>query len=78
MAIPADIDLVARFDGKLLGGIVLLEGKGFIRSASDWNGQLYRELPTSPFKPVAVRLIPYFAWGNRGRSEMSVWLPLMH
>ena len=23
-----------------------------------------------------LRLIPYYAWGNRGRSEMSVWLPL--
>ncbi|WP_394369255.1 hypothetical protein [Cyclobacterium marinum] len=21
-------------------------------------------------------MIPYFAWGNRGESEMAVWMPL--
>ena len=25
---------------------------------------------------IDVKLVPYYAWGNRGRSEMSVWLPL--
>jgi DUF1680 family protein len=23
-----------------------------------------------------LRLIPYYAWGNRGPSEMTVWMPL--
>ena len=22
------------------------------------------------------RLIPYYAWGNRGKAEMTVWMPL--
>ncbi|WP_396654242.1 hypothetical protein [Microbacterium sp.] len=26
---------------------------------------------------MPVTLIPYFAWGNRGPSEMSVWLPVV-
>jgi DUF1680 family protein len=25
---------------------------------------------------VAVKLIPYYAWSNRGMPEMSVWLPV--
>jgi len=25
---------------------------------------------------VKIRLIPYFAWGNRDHSEMTVWMPL--
>ena len=23
-----------------------------------------------------IRLVPYYAWGNRGDSEMTVWMPL--
>ena len=39
-------------------------------------GELYRELPRTAPRPVDLRLIPYHAWGNRGRSEMTVWMPL--
>jgi DUF1680 family protein len=26
-------------------------------------------------RPVKITAIPYFAWANRGRSEMEVWIP---
>jgi DUF1680 family protein len=26
-------------------------------------------------RPVKMTAIPYFAWANRGRSEMEVWIP---
>lgn len=39
----------------------------------NWDHILYR--PISPTKNrFSIRLIPYYAWGNRGNSEMSVWL----
>jgi hypothetical protein len=42
----------------------------------EWTKELYREFrPTTP-RPIRLTLIPYYAWGNRGRSEMTVWLPL--
>jgi len=41
----------------------------------NWDDKLYRELDTKK-ETVPVRLVPYFAWGNRGHAEMSVWLPL--
>jgi Uncharacterized protein conserved in bacteria len=74
--IPANIDLVARFDRNLLNGIVVLEGKALSRRAANWNGQLYRELQPATAPPINARFIPYFAWANRGPSEMTVWLPL--
>ena len=37
---------------------------------------LYRPLETAQLAPVRARLIPYYAWDNRGWGEMSVWLPL--
>lgn len=37
---------------------------------------LYEDVPDAPLGTLPARLIPYFAWGNRGPSEMSVWIPL--
>jgi DUF1680 family protein len=65
-----------RFD-KALGGVVVIEGKALaVPSPANWSGQLYRELDPTPTREIDVKLVPYFAWGNRGDSEMSVWLPL--
>lgn len=38
--------------------------------------RLYRTFGGEPLRPCRVRLIPYFAWDNRGMGEMLVWLPL--
>ena len=70
------------FDGfkvpaaNLLGGVVVLDGRAAVRPAQPWGRELYRERRSAAATPVDVRLIPYYAWANRGASEMSVWLPL--
>ena len=46
-------------------------GEGYDRNA------LYQDYFGAGFEPAPVRLIPYFAWANRGRGEMRVWLPLV-
>jgi uncharacterized protein len=74
--IPSDMSLTARFDQKLLGGIVVLEGQVLARSNGDWAGKLYREFSPEQFQPFKAKFIPYCVWQNRGRSEMSVWLPV--
>jgi hypothetical protein len=74
--IPPDIKLVARFDRRLLDGIVVLEGKALARPEENWKGKLYREFRPAELKTIAVKFIPYSVWQNRGPSEMSVWLPL--
>nr|WP_201468830.1 beta-L-arabinofuranosidase domain-containing protein [Microbacterium hydrocarbonoxydans] len=38
---------------------------------------LYADLDDTELQTVPVTLIPYFAWGNRGSSEMSVWMPVV-
>lgn len=75
ISVPADIRLTPRFDADLLQGVSVLEGTFSARPAGDWDGQLYRVLKKTESTPVAARLIPYYTWSNRGRSEMSVWLP---
>ncbi len=74
--LPADATLAPR-PAPDLGGIVALEGEAFAMSRGQWSNQLYRD--SVPHKPrrIPIRLIPYFAWDNRGPSEMSVWLPMI-
>ncbi|OPZ14600.1 MAG: Non-reducing end beta-L-arabinofuranosidase [candidate division BRC1 bacterium ADurb.BinA364] len=57
-------------------GIRALEGKALYRAEAAWADDLYRPIEEAPFEPMPLRLIPYFAWANRGEQAMSVWLPL--
>jgi hypothetical protein len=75
--IPRDIELTARFDPDLLGGVVVLEGSAMLAEEPPAGGPLYRELDAAPLRSQSIRLIPYYAWANRGNPEMSVWLPLV-
>lgn len=73
--IPAD----AKFSTKDItidgSRITALETTARLAENGDWAGKLYREVGSAD-KQVKVTLIPYYAWGNRGNAEMSVWLPL--
>ena len=76
VALPRDAKLTPRFDRRLLGGVTALTTTADAELAREWGDELYRELKPADRKPVEVRLIPYHAWANRGKSEMTVWLPL--
>ena len=44
-------------------------------SRSAWTaGELYRETTARPPRTITLKAVPYFAWGNRGDTDMSVWL----
>jgi hypothetical protein len=73
--LPSDMKLTARYDRRLLEGVVVLEGIALARRGENWNGRLYREFQSDDFQPLRIRLIPYCVWQNRGPAEMSVWLP---
>lgn len=73
--IPSDIQFKTRkafIDGVPL---TVLDGMALLTDSTSWSNTLYREFRPST-KKVAITLIPYFAWGNRGKSEMTVWMPI--
>jgi DUF1680 family protein len=72
--LPRDIELQPKTEPGLLGGLVTLNGKA-LRLPQD-NSRLYNELSDGKPEPVEIKLIPYYAWNNRGVSKMSVWLPV--
>ena len=53
--------------------IMALETEAYNRSEASWKGTLYREVGKNKQK-TKIRLVPYYAWGNRGEGEMSVWI----
>ena len=72
--IPKDFKPEASYQSDLLGGIVALEGKVFVQGQEAKN--LYQDYNPNDRSSVSVKMIPYYAWNNRGEPSMSVWLPL--
>jgi DUF1680 family protein len=61
----------------LLGGIVLLQHQAVVYDQPLSQEPLYQTLGQSrprATRPVTLNLIPYYAFANRGPTEMQVWL----
>ena len=54
--------------------MMALECEVAVRTEASWKNTLYRDASTEKQRKT-IRLIPYYAWGNRGKSEMTVWIP---
>jgi uncharacterized protein len=61
-----DVPLSAEFRPDLLGGVTVIRGKAstFKRTETD-----------TVQSETDFTAIPYFAWANRGKGEMAVWIP---
>ena len=77
IALPADIQLKEvpmTIEGH---SFTALEGDAIVTNNKTWDNQtLYRELSKPSSQKVRIRLIPYYAWDNRGVQDMSLWLNL--
>ena len=60
------------FDPELLGGVAPVTAQGWRQREP---GALYAYGMAS-LEPAQIRLVPYYAWGNRGLTQMRVWLPI--
>ena len=77
IAIPADIQFTEKKITISNSDMIALEGEALLVNNDSWsNDQLYRDLRPVEKKKVKIRLIPYYAWDNRGIDDMSLWLPL--
>lgn len=56
--------------------IVALTGEMLYKETKHYNPEkLYQTLDYTGLSKTKTRLIPYFAWDNRGYGEMRIWLP---
>jgi len=76
VVIPATIKLqpsAMKIDN---GNVMALVGEARLLENNDWKNKLYKEVNTTT-KPVRIKLIPYYAWANRGKTDMTVWMLLL-
>ena len=62
-----DQPLRAEYQASLLKGVEVVKTKA-VALSKDAGGNLVRT-------PEELTMIPYYAWANRGRGQMTVWLP---
>jgi DUF1680 family protein len=67
LLLPDDAALAAEFRPDLLNGVEVVKGEAWSLRYADQHHKLETE-------KVSLTAIPYYAWANRGRGEMAVWL----
>lgn len=74
--IPADTKFL--LENEIIDGhkVKSLKCSVSVEEHASWDKLLYREVKSNKNK-TTIKLIPYYAWGNRGKAEMTVWLPLI-
>ncbi|MCR5475164.1 MAG: glycoside hydrolase family 127 protein, partial [Lachnospiraceae bacterium] len=69
-----DAGLACDWHDELLEGVEVIEAQGLREAITEDGCGLY----SADYKPdrtaTTIRLIPYYAWANRGKGEMRVWL----
>ncbi len=76
VVIPSDGKLTANYSANILDGVATIETDAIAESPAKWGNELYRPKQASAENRFRLRLIPYYAWANRGVGEMTVWLPV--
>lgn len=75
IAIPSGIKLQSVPMTISGGQVMALTGQARLVQ-QNWNNQLYKVINNN-LQPVNIKLIPYYAWANRGKTDMTVWMPLV-
>ena len=67
LVLPRDARLTAEYKPALLKGVEVIQGRAVALSC-DAHGKVLKN--QQPFTAI-----PYYAWANRGRGQMMVWIP---
>lgn len=59
LSLPRSAETTTEHDAKLLGGVTVIRAEGLDEKRN----------------PVKLTAIPYFAWANREKGPMTVWIP---
>jgi DUF1680 family protein len=78
LSLPLDSELKARWVSNLLNGVNVIEGEAVYYDFNTLGEKLYVSNSdlTKSLKEVKFTAIPYYAWANRGKSNMLVWIKI--
>jgi DUF1680 family protein len=70
-------ELKESWEGELLGGMMVVQARGQVELSATWDGRLYETVDgdTTSNASLMLTAIPYYAWANRGKAGMRVWIP---
>ncbi|TDD97808.1 aceric acid hydrolase [Flavobacterium cellulosilyticum] len=54
--------------------ILSIDANAAVNQDTSWDKKLYKPFSTNNTKEYTIKFIPYFAWGNQGKGEMTVWM----
>ncbi|WP_028612019.1 glycoside hydrolase family 127 protein [Paenibacillus harenae] len=74
LMLPQDSKLETSYDDQLAGGLEVITAEALRLELAQWGTDLYRTDSNVSLKPAVARFIPYYAWANRGKGEMAVWV----
>lgn len=75
IVLPMDINFSV-VDMEIAGSrMKALEGTARYVEEPDWKGTLYREVSRKE-RDIKIRLIPHYAYGNRGLQDFTIFMPL--
>jgi hypothetical protein len=73
--LPLDVGLSAIYQPEKLGGVNVVSAEAVAVESPAWGAELYRPVQPQRERKFTAEFIPYFAWANRGPSEMTVFVP---
>ncbi|MDR0553252.1 MAG: glycoside hydrolase family 127 protein [Treponema sp.] len=72
--LPSGSEFKTEFKENLLGGVETITADALVLR-NDWpEDALYRKASPPVYNPKTITWIPYYAWANRGKGEMRVWM----
>ncbi len=73
LVLPKDSEFRTAFRKDLLGGVTVVTGSAEYSDDAAWDGTLYS--PSEPeLRKCSITAVPYYAWCNRGKGDMAVWI----
>ncbi|MFI3323060.1 MAG: glycoside hydrolase family 127 protein [Rikenellaceae bacterium] len=72
--LPIDTKFDVKFED-ILGGVKTITADALVRTTKFDKTKLYAPAATE-YKDFKLKLIPYYAWSNRGEYEMTVFMPV--
>jgi DUF1680 family protein len=74
--LPSGSGLTPDYRPDFLGGVTTIKADVYLRT-DEPDGRMYHTVKKPEFKKHPTRFVPYFAWSNRGKAEMTVFMPVV-
>ncbi len=75
VALSSTINLSPKMISIKNNKLIALQGDALLLK-NNFQSQLYKEVSSKKPQSIHIQLIPYYAWANRGKTDMTVWMPL--